>query len=347
MLPNHLKDQARDLGFNLIGLTPATPSPHLDAYLQWVEAGHHGAMGYMARPDRIERRRDLNVILPGVRSIIMVGLDYAALNIPQHILTDPARGRISNYAWGVDYHDLMTPRLEALAAWLGERVGGAHRVYVDTGAILERSHAQQAGLGFIGKNTMLIHPRRGSYLFLGEILTTVEFDDYDAPHRESMCGTCTRCLHACPTDAFPKPFVLNVRRCISYLTIELKDAIPVDMRPMMGNWIYGCDVCQDACPFVKRFTEETREDAFRPIDIDRAAPPLRDLLALSEADFAQRFADSPIQRIRYDRFMRNVCVAAGNAGDSSLRPLLEKIAVREGEMPLAAEHARWALHMVG
>jgi epoxyqueuosine reductase len=205
MLENRLKDKARDLGFNLIGLTPATPSPHLDAYLNWIAQGHHGAMGYLAREDRLARRRDLNVILPGVQSIVMVGLDYAALNIPQNILTDPTRGRISNYAWGVDYHDLMTARLEELADWLG----GMARVYVDTGAILERSHAQQAGLGFIGKNTMLIHPRRGSYLFLGEILTTQAFDEYDQPHRASMCGSCTRCLNACPTDAFPAPYVLD------------------------------------------------------------------------------------------------------------------------------------------
>jgi epoxyqueuosine reductase len=236
----------------------------------------------------------------------------------------------------------MTPRLEALAAWLG----ATHRVYVDTGAILERGHAQEAGLGFIGKNTMLIHPRRGSYLFLGEILTTLAFDDYDSPHRASMCGTCTRCLSACPTDAFPQPYVLDARRCISYLTIELKTAIPLTMRPLMGNWIYGCDICQEVCPFVRRFTEDTHEDAFRPFDIDRAAPPLRDLLALTEADFAGLFADSPIKRIRYDRFLRNVCVAAGNSGDASLRPLLEKVAARADDLPLGAEHARWAMNMV-
>jgi epoxyqueuosine reductase len=343
MLENRLKDKARDLGFNLIGLTPATPSPHLDAYLKWIAQGHHGAMGYLAREDRLARRRDLNLILPGVQSIVMVGLDYAALNIPPKILTDPTRGRISNYAWGVDYHDLMTPRLQELAEWLG----GAARVYVDTGAILERSHAQQAGLGFIGKNTMLIHPRRGSYLFLGEILTTQAFDTYDSPHRASMCGSCTRCLNACPTDAFPAPYVLDARRCISYLTIELKTSIPVEMRSMMGNWIYGCDICQEVCPFVRRFTETTCEDDFRPFDIDRAAPSLRDMLRLSAAGFEQLFGGSPIKRIGYDRFIRNVCIAAGNSGDAALRPLLESIATRSDEIPLASEHAGWAIDVVG
>jgi epoxyqueuosine reductase len=237
----------------------------------------------------------------------------------------------------------MTPRLQELAEWLG----GTARVYVDTGAILERSHAQQAGLGFIGKNTMLIHPRRGSYLFLGEILTTQAFDTYDSPHRASMCGSCTRCLNACPTDAFPAPYVLDARRCISYLTIELKTSIPVEMRSMMGNWIYGCDICQEVCPFVRRFTETTCEDDFRPFDIDRAAPSLRDMLRLSAAGFEQLFGGSPIKRIGYDRFIRNVCIAAGNSGDAALRPLLESIATRSDEIPLASEHAGWAIDVVG
>jgi epoxyqueuosine reductase len=171
------------------------------------------------------------MILPGVRSIVIVALDYGAQTISEDILSDPRRGRISNYAWGTDYHTAMTPKLEHLAAWLRDQSGAdvQSRVYVDTGAILERSHAQQAGLGFVGKNTMLIHPRRGSYLFLGEILTTLDFDDYDRPGRDTMCGTCTRCLHACPTNAFPRPYVLDARRCNSYLTIELKGSIPPDL----------------------------------------------------------------------------------------------------------------------
>lgn len=340
-----LRNRAQALGFTLMGITPAIPSPHLDAYLQWINAGMHGEMDYLAREDRQIRRQDLNVILPGVKSIIMVGLDYAAFNIPDRILNDPLRGRISNYAWGMDYHDLMIPRLEALAEWLKEETQEAnrHRVYVDTGAILERSHAQQAGVGFIGKNTMLIHPRRGSYFFLGEILTTYAFPDYDEPHRATMCGTCTRCMTACPTDAFPQPYVLDARRCISYLTIELKTDIPYDLRPMMGNWVYGCDVCQEVCPFVKRFAEETTEQAFRTINPDRAAPPLRDLLALTPEVFAARFQNSPILRIKYERLLRNACIAAGNARAPELHALLEKI--RKDGTPLVARHAEWALEL--
>jgi epoxyqueuosine reductase len=215
-------------------------------------------------------------------------------------------------------------------------------VYVDTGAILERSHAQQAGLGFTGKNTMLIAPRRGSYLFLGEILTTLDFDDYDTPHRASMCGTCTRCLRACPTNAFPRPYVLDARRCISYLTIELKGSIPADLRPLMGNWVYGCDVCQEVCPFTRRFARPSAERAFWPETVDRAALWLRDLLALDEEGFRARFGGSALARIGHDRLARNACVAAGNSGLDEFAPQLDHLA-RHDESELVREHAAWAL----
>ncbi|HEX3051893.1 MAG TPA: tRNA epoxyqueuosine(34) reductase QueG [Aggregatilineaceae bacterium] len=255
-----IRAAAAGVGFSQVGIIPAVPSPRLDAYLRWVEAGMYGGMDYLARADRVVRRQDLNVILPGVQSIIVVALDYGTFAVPDEILTDPRRGRLSNYAWGVDYHAVMTPRLEQLAALIGD---AAARVYVDTGAVLERSHAQQAGLGFVGKNTMLIHPRRGSFMFLGEILTTTHFDEYDSPQRESMCGTCTRCLTACPTNAFPHPYVLDARRCISYLTIELKGHIPEALRPLLGNWVYGCDICQVVCPWT-RFVQPTVEAGFWP-----------------------------------------------------------------------------------
>ncbi|MBI5960944.1 MAG: tRNA epoxyqueuosine(34) reductase QueG, partial [Chloroflexi bacterium] len=247
-MPTVSADSARQfaarLGFNGVGIIPAALSPRLDAYHRWIAAGMHGSMGYLARPDRVQRRADLNVILPGVRSLVIVALDYGTittasprqadsppLTVVEKGLGGEARGRISNYAWGADYHTIMLPRLEQIAAWLREQSGGdvISRAYVDTGAILERGHAQQAGLGFVGKNTMLIHPRRGSYFFLGEVLTTLVFEEYDQPHRETMCGTCTRCLSACPTGAFPQPYVLDARRCISYLTIEHKGSIPVEL----------------------------------------------------------------------------------------------------------------------
>ncbi len=336
-----LKSRARELGFNLVGLTRAEPSPQLDAYFRWIDAGMHGSMGYMARPDRQARRRDLNVILPGVKSLIVVGLDYRA-DVPADLLTDPARGRIASYAWGLDYHDLMLPRLETLA----QSLNASARVYVDTGAILERSHAHQAGLGFIGKNTMLIHPRRGSYFFLGEILTDLEFDpdDYDSPGRATMCGSCTRCLAACPTHAFPRPHVLDARRCISYLTIEHKGWIDRDLRPLMGNWVYGCDVCQEVCPF-QRFAPLTHQIAFVPADTGRVAPPILTLLDLNPSAFELLFRASPIARIGRDRLVGNACIAAGNWGDPAAIPPLELLL--HDANPLVRGHASWALGRMG
>lgn len=340
-----LKTRALELGFNLVGITPAEPSPYLDAYFRWIESGMQGTMNYMARPDRQARRRDLNVILPGVRSLIVVGLDYASAAVPDEVLHDPSRGRIAAYAWGLDYHDILTPRLEALASWLRAESGQdiSHRVYVDTGAVLERSHAHQAGLGFTGKNTMLIHPRRGSTFFLGEILTNLEFDAYDSPGRETQCGTCTRCLKACPTRAFPRPHVLDARRCISYLTIEHKGSIDPALRPLMGNWIYGCDVCQDVCPF-QRFALPTRETAFYPPNIDHIAPKLVDILALDDSTFHQRYYGSPIDRIKRERLVRNACVAAGNWGSTEVIPSLQNL-LRDPS-PLIRTHAAWALRQI-
>lgn len=334
-----VKRYASELGFNLVGITRAAPSPTLAAYERWIDSGMHGEMGYMARADRVARRRNLSVILPGARSLIVVGLDYGAA-IPETVLTDPSRGRIASYAWGLDYHDVIGKQLEQLTAWLSEHSGGAHRVYVDTGALLERAHAHEAGLGFTGKNTMLIHPRRGSTFFLGEIITDLEFDEYDTVGRATLCGSCTRCLNACPTDAFPSPHVLDARRCISYLTIEYKGWIDRELRPLMRNWVYGCDVCQDVCPW-QRFAPEMGDPAFTPSDLDRAAPTLADLLTLTDERFAERFRGSPIIRIKRDRLVRNACIAAGNSGRVTLIPLLtERL---DDQSALVRGHAAWAI----
>jgi epoxyqueuosine reductase len=338
-----VRQRALQLGFNQVGIIRAAPSPTLDAYLHWIEAGRHGAMAYLARPDRRQRREDLGRILPGVRSMVVVALDYGTGGVAESVLHDPRRGRIANYAWGLDYHDILTPRLEALAEQLRALAADkvASRFYVDTGAVLERSHAQQAGLGFIGKNTMLIHPRRGSYLLLGELLTTAAFDVYDAPHRPTLCGSCARCLDACPTAAFPTPYVLDARRCISYLTIELKEAIPEALRPLMGNWVFGCDACQQVCPFTRKFSQPTQEAAFWPVDVDRAAPPLARLLAMDDASF-EAFRGTPLWRVKRDRLVRNACVAAGNSGATEFLSPLERLAAAD-RSPLVREHAAWAL----
>lgn len=340
-----LREQARALGFNRVGVIPARPAPHLAAYLAWVAANMHGEMGYLARPDRIERRRDLNAILPSVRVLIIVGLDYRTPAPP--FLSDPARGRFATYAWGRDYHDLMLPRLEELAQWVRAESHSAirHRAYVDTGAILERDHAQQAGLGFIGKNTLLIDPRGGSDFFLGEILTDADFDDYDSPAPETLCGTCTRCLAACPTRAFPAPYVLDARRCISYLTIELKDWIDRDLRAAIGNWVFGCDICQNVCPW-NRFAVQTLETDFFPLDLARAATPLPELLALTPAGFDARYRGTPIHRIGLERLLRNAVIATGNSGRPEFGPILQSLLGHDS--PLGRGHAAWALaHLLG
>lgn len=336
-----VKARAHELGFNLCGITAARPAPHLDAYLRWIEQGRHGSLAYMARPDRVARRRDLDHILPGARSLILVALDYQQTTVPAALLGDPARGRIAKYAWGADYHAVMLPRLEALAAWLTVDHGDLRwRAYVDTGAVLERDHAHQAGLGFIGKNTLLIHPQRGSGFFLGEIVLDAPFDRYDQPGPATRCGTCTRCLNACPTEAFVEPYVLDARRCISALTIEHKGPIDRDLRPLLGNWVFGCDDCQTACPW-NRFAVETLEPALKLVDLERAAPRLSDLLTLDPAGFARRFADTPLARVGRDRLVRNACVAAGNSGVPGLAPFLTGLL--GDTSPLVRSHAAWAL----
>ncbi|MCS7178711.1 MAG: tRNA epoxyqueuosine(34) reductase QueG [Anaerolineae bacterium] len=301
-----LRAQARSLGFDLLGVAP--PVPPLEAvraYRAWLAAGYHGEMAYMARPDRVAGREDPALLLPRVRAIVCVAVNYYPGDAPPSPENAGPVGRISRYAWGADYHDWMRPRLEALAGFIRERTGGTarHRAYTDTGPLLERALAAQAGLGFIGKNTCLIHPRFGSWLFLGEILVDVDLP-FTGPPAPSRCGTCTRCLDACPTGALVAPYVLDARRCISYLTVEYRGDIPSDLQPRLRNWVYGCDVCQEVCPW-GRFAHPTAVADFLPTSPDRTAPPLADLLALDEAAFQRRFGGSPIARIGVERLKRN------------------------------------------
>ena len=346
-LTEQICHKARDLGFDLVGVAPAYPIPTLRAYRTWLDQGYHGEMGYMARPDRVERREDPARIVPGVRSIVCVGLNHYPGGLPAEFRDDPSRGLISNYAWGLDYHDLMIPRLEELVAFISARVGPGHRVvsrvYVDTGPVLERAYAVAAGLGFIGKNTCLIHPKMGSWLFLGEILLDLELDSTPAEMGVS-CGSCRRCLDACPTGALVAPYVLDARRCISYLTIELKGPIPHDLRPSMGNWIYGCDVCQAVCPW-QRFANPTVERSLLAEEPGHAAPLLLDLMEMDEAAFQQRYSRTPIARIGRRRLLRNVAVALGNWGDARAVPALTR--ALNASAPLVRGHAAWALDHVG
>ncbi|HEX6749435.1 MAG TPA: tRNA epoxyqueuosine(34) reductase QueG [Longimicrobium sp.] len=347
-LSARIRNRAREMGFDLVGIAPAHASAHGDAYERWVEMGMHGEMGYLSREDAVARRRDPAVLVPGVKSAVVVGLRYYVPDADEGVTTDPSRGIVARYARGDDYHELMKERLIALQNWIGAElvpVGG--RAYVDTGAVLERELAQRAGLGWQGKNTMLIHPRRGSYYFLGEVLLDVELE-YDHRFVKDHCGTCTRCLDACPTGALlgrdpTGAPVMDARRCISYLTIELKGAIPRELRPLMGNRIYGCDICQEVCPW-NRFSKPTDEAAFLAREgLD--GPSLIEWMTMTQEEFSRRFKNSPIKRTKRRGLLRNVAVALGNWGAPEAVPALA-IALNDEE-PLVRGHAAWALGRIG
>lgn len=344
-LTDRVRGRALELGFDLVGFAPAQPSDYEAFYHLWVEKGYAGEMGYLVRPDALARRADPRRILPEARSVIVVGLNHYARDLPEEIRHDPSRGLIARYAWGNDYHAVMVPRLQELVSYIEAETGRqvACKVYVDTGPVLEREVAVRAGLGFFGRNTMMISPTMGSYLFLGEILVDLELE-YDEPDTRGTCGRCTRCLIACPTDAFVEPCVIDARRCISYLTIELKGPIPRGLRPLMGNWIFGCDVCQEVCPWVHRYSCPTGAPAFRPWLRD-AAPELLPLMEMTDEVFRARFRDSPVRRSRRRGFLRNVAVALGNWGDPMAVPALSQ--ALEDHEPLIRGHAAWALGRIG
>lgn len=334
--------QARRLGFDLIAIAAARPPLTASLYRDWLQKGYHGAMAYLARPEAVACRTDPARLLPGVRSVVTVGANYHTLALPPPLHADPSRGTIATYAWGDDYHDLLTPRLHRLAEFIAAEIEEplAYRAYVDTGPLLERDLAARGGLGFVGKNTNLIHPRLGSWLFLGELLVTVDLPPVRPQAPAGTCGRCTRCLAACPSHAFVAPYLLDARRCLSYLTIELKGPIPRELRPLLGNRIFGCDVCQEVCPWNRRFARPTAEPAFQPRP-GAIAPLLLDLIALDEEQFRERFRSSPIRRARRRGLLRNVAVALGNWGDPAAVPGLAR-ALHDAE-PLIRGHAAWAL----
>jgi epoxyqueuosine reductase len=321
--------RADALGFDLCRIAPAVAPPHAGQFHEWLAAKRHADMTWLER--NADRRSDPQLVLPGCRSIVVLGMNYWVRGGNRGAQT----GRIARYAWGDDYHDVIEPRLHQLDEWLQEH-GGRQRHYVDTGPVLERDFAALAGVGWHGKSTMLIHPRLGTWLFLAAMLTTFELPA-DGPMPDH-CGKCTRCIAACPTGAITAPHELDSRLCISYLTIENKGAIPEELRPLLGDRIYGCDDCLDACPW-NRFARESRESRFAAREFVQM--PLRDFLALDDDAFRKIFRGSPIKRIKRPRFLRNVCVALGNVGTAEDLPALE-IATTDSE-PLIAEHARWAV----
>jgi epoxyqueuosine reductase len=338
---------ARELGFDSCRVAASSTPAHADEFDHWLDEGAHGEMEYMARAT--EKRREPEKILSGAKSIIVLALNYfqGAMEAARPCAAEarPARGRagssgrIARYAWGDDYHDVIAGKLDKIDIFLRD-FGGRQKCYVDTGPVLERDHAAQAGIGWHGKSTMLIDEKLGTWFFLAEILTTLELPA-DDPGRD-RCGTCERCINACPTGAITAPHKLDARRCISYLTIELKSSIPLELRPLIGDRIFGCDDCLDACPW-NRFAKVSRESAFAARK-STTAYALRDYLRLDETEFRDRFRNSPIKRIKRRGFLRNVCVALGNIGTSEDLPALERAAL--DSEPLIAEHAAWAINRI-
>ncbi len=338
--PNEIKAEllrrAAAIGFDDCRIAPATAPRHREEFRAWLEAGCAAEMDWIARG--AEKRSDPQKVLAGARSVIVLALNYwqGANKTEERV---GQGGRIARYAWGDDYHEIMEEKLRELDSYL-TAAGGCQKIYVDAGPVLERDFAAEAGIGWHGKSTMLLNRQLGTWFFLGEIFTTLELP-FDPP-QVARCGSCTRCIEACPTGAISAPHQLDSRRCISYLTIELKGSIPVELRSLIGDRIYGCDDCLDVCPW-NRFAQVSREAEFsaRPAVTQMR---LRDFLALTEERFREIFRGSPIKRIKRRGLLRNVCVALGNVGTRDDLPALTTAAC--DHEPLVAEHAAWAIEQI-
>jgi epoxyqueuosine reductase len=355
-IERRLRAAGLDLGFDQVGFAPASEPPNAAAYLAWLERGWHGEMSYMAREDALRRRLDPEQALPGCRTIIVVSLSYALLDsgAPE----DLEQAVVARYARGRDYHGVFEERLAALVEVVEELDPEARTLpYVDYGPVLERDHAQRAGLGWIGKNTLLIDPTLGSYLLLGALLTTLELLPDDA-FTEDRCGTCVRCIDACPTGAIRWPRGLDARLCISYLTIELRGAIPVELRPLIGNRIFGCDICQEVCPWNDGVPPGSTEELMaasaggtgvparkatpgRPVPPERMIEWAEELLELSDEAYRSRYRETAFARPGRSGMLRNLCVGLGNSGAREAVPVLRRCL--EDRSELVEEHAVWAL----
>jgi epoxyqueuosine reductase len=340
LLSSQIKQEAQQLGFELVGISPVKAPPHEQSFAQWLREGLSGELDYMKRTEPL--RREPHQLVPWAVSVISAGLNYYK-SPARPPMSSETTGWISRYAWGDDYHDLMKAKLQSLLERVNEiaDIPVQGRAFIDSGPVLERDFAGVAGLGWIGKNTQLISPTKGSWFFLGELFVDLPLA-YDRPIRD-RCGQCDLCLKACPTNAFVGPYILDARRCISYLTIELKGFMPRHLRPLVGNHIFGCDICQEVCPYNVK-ARETAEAAFGPRP-GLNAPQLVPLLALTADEFRQRFRGSPILRAKRRGFLRNVAVALGNIGSVEAVPAL--IQALNDEEPLVRGHVAWALGQIG
>jgi len=332
-----IKDKARQLGFILAGVTTPDPPPHYSTFENWLAQNHHGTMGYLATEKALARRANPREILPECKSILVLATAYPS---PLGRGQGEGEARIASYARGEDYHDVLPARMKKLVQFIEEQVGGPikNRYYTDTGPILERDLAQRAGIGWIGKNTCLINPKQGSYFFLSEIFLDLALEP-DLPFVTDHCGKCTRCITACPTDCILPSRTVDATRCISYLTIELKEDIPVELRDKIGDWVFGCDICQQVCPW-NRFAPEG-DPSFMD---DNPPHSLTDELTLTPQAFNQRFKRTPLTRAKRCGYLRNVAVALGNTGDIHALPVLQN-ALNDDE-PMIREHAQWAIKQI-
>ena len=355
-LKQAIQEEARRLGFILAGVTTPEPPLHYSAFEDWLAQGRHASMGYLANERARTRRADPRLILPGCKSILVLAIPYSSPQpagdsnknggqkkndtVPE---AEMDCGRVAAYAWGNDYHKILPERLQALAEFIQEQAGQpvTYRCYTDTGPILERDLAQRAGLGWIGRNTCLISPKHGSYFLLAEIFLDLALEP-DQPFITDQCGTCTRCIQACPTECILPDRTLEAGRCISYLTIELKNDIPLELRPLTGDWVFGCDICQMVCPW-NRFAPVEGDPEFTPLE-DRNRPRLNQELEITSKEFNHKFKNSPIQRARWRGYLRNVAVALGNKGKKEDIPVLEKV-LKDTE-PMLREHAAWAIERI-
>ena len=330
-----IRARALSLGFDAVGFAPATLGPEARARLAaFLAAGQHGDMGWLAV--RSDQRSQPALLWPEARTVIALGLSYAPAGDALASLGQPDRGNISVYARNRDYHDVLKGKLKHLAQFVAAQFGADAKVFVDTAPVMEKPVAELAGLGWVGKHTNLVSRRHGSWLFLGEVFTTLQIDPEPPP--AGACGSCDRRLRVCPTDAFPAPYKLDATRCISYLTIEHHGPIPLEFRAKMGNRIFGCDDCLAVCPWNK-FAQAGREAKLHPRD-DLTAPPLAELAALDDAAFRARFAGSPVKRIGRNRFVRNVMIAVGNSADRQLIPTAQRLL--NDPDPVVAEASAWA-----
>ncbi|MGF1578070.1 MAG: tRNA epoxyqueuosine(34) reductase QueG [Gemmataceae bacterium] len=352
-LENRIKAQAQELGFELVGIALATEAETYGVFRDWLSEGYAGEMTYLSKHGAA--REHPRSIVPEVKSLVMVGMNYkppeelrrpvgvepTRKREPELPASRPNSGKVARYARGVDYHNLMWKRLDQLLEWLQGIVPECHgRGVVDTAPLLERDFARRAGLGWFGKNTMLLNKRYGSYFFLGALLLNIELTP-DLAHGSFHCGSCTACLKACPTDAFVAPGKMDARRCISYLTIELRESVPLEFRPGMEDWVFGCDVCQEVCPWNRK-----APSGVEPALQGQPGNDLLDLVELFELDeeqFRERFRGTPLTRPKRRGILRNAAIVLGNVGDESALPALERLTREE---PMIAEAAQWAIEEI-